>query len=114
MQQVALSIPVKVAGEEKNDLKAKKGDLPTQLQDLVDRDEITPKLKDWADQSRIGGRIAAHDTGGAEWGDPDKIWGDREDASIVIDYLKGFFEYVYVLDARMKERLASHEEPASQ
>jgi hypothetical protein len=43
-----------------DDKKAKKGNLPTQLNDLVNKGEITPKLKEWADQARIGGRIAAH------------------------------------------------------
>ena len=81
---------------------------------LVERRKITPQLKDWADQARIGGRIAAHGSGGNEWGDPDKLWGDLEDASIVIDYLKGFFDYVYVLNARMKQRMDSHKSLASQ
>ena len=72
-----------------NDMGVKRGDLPVQLNDLVERRKITPQLKDWADQARIGGRIAAHGSGGNEWGDPDKIWGNVEDASIVIDDLTG-------------------------
>lgn len=98
-----------------NDKQAKKGDLPVQLNDLVARGVIIPRLKDWADQARIGGRIAAHGGGGDEWGDPDKIWGTMEDAQIVIEYLNGFFEFVYVLDARMNARFGEHgASPASQ
>lgn len=100
--------------ETMNDKKAKKGDLPTQLEDLVSRQEITPKLRDWATQSQIGGRIAAHGSGGELWGDPDKIWGTMDDARIVIEYLNGFFEYVYVLAARIKNSMKDADSPASQ
>ncbi len=99
--------------ETMNNLEAVKGDLPKQLDHLVEERAITPKLRDWADQSRIGGRIAAHGTGGDEWGDPDKVWGDMDDAEIVIEYLKGFFEYVYVLEARIKQKMQGGDQPAS-
>lgn len=87
------------------DKKAKKGDLPTQLQDLVDRQEITPRLKSWAEAAQVGGRIAAHGSGGIAWGDPDKIWGTMEDADAVIKYLQSLFDYLYVLDVRHRARL---------
>lgn len=97
-----------------NDKKAKKGDLPTQLQDLVDRLEITPKLKSWAETAQVGGRIAAHGKGGEAWGDPDKLWGTMEDADAVIRYLQSLFDYLYVLDKRHRERLGiPDDEPAS-
>ena len=88
-----------------NDKKAKSGDLPTQLQDLVDKQIITPQLNSWADTARVGGRIAAHGTGGIAWGDPDKIWGDMADADTVIRYLQSLFDYMYVLDVRHRQRL---------
>lgn len=100
--------------ETMDDKKAKKGDLPTQLDDLVSKGEITPKLRAWADQARIGGRIAAHGAGGKAWGDPDKLWGDMEDAIAVIDYLKIFFDYIYVLDERMTTKFGQLSKPASQ
>ena len=100
--------------ETMNDLKAVKGDLPKQLEYLVEERVITPQLREWADQSRIGGKIAAHGTGGDEWGDPDKIWGNMDDAEIVIGYLKGFFDYVYVFEEQMKQRMKKHKLPASQ
>ena len=87
------------------DKKAKKGDLPVQLQDLVDRQEITPRLKSWAEYAQVGGRIAAHGTGGQAWGDPDKIWGTMEDADGVIKYLQSLFDYLYVLDVQHRARL---------
>ena len=45
-----------------NHLGARKGDLPTQLSDLVKKQMIVPRLRDWTDQARIGGKIAAHGT----------------------------------------------------
>ena len=96
------------------DKNAKKGDLPTQLDDLVTKGEITPKLREWADQARIGGRIAAHGAGGEAWGDPDKLWGTIDDARAVIDYLKIFFDYVYVLEERMISKFGEPNVPASQ
>lgn len=88
-------------------LGAKKGNLPTQLQDLVDKHRITPELKEWADHARIGGKLAGHGTGGSEWGDPAKVWGDKNDAEAVIGFCDAFFEYVYVLPDRNKRRRAS-------
>jgi len=83
---------------------AKKGDLPTQLNDLVTQYKITPDLKDWADHARIGGKLAGHGTGGKEWGDPSKVWGDSEDAEAVLEFCEAFFEYLYVLPERNKQR----------
>lgn len=87
-----------------DDLGAKKGNLPTQLQDLVDKFKITPDLKEWGDHARIGGKLAAHGTGGDEWGDETKVWGTQEDAAAVIDFCSAFFEYIYVLPKRNEER----------
>ena len=93
--------------EEEAKKKLVKSDLPTQLQALVDAHRITPDLKDWADQARIGGKLAAHGTGGDEWGEPDKEWGDQEDAQTVIEFLQSFLEYSFV----MKQRLANRRGP---
>ena len=100
--------------ETMNNKEAKKGDLPTQLDDLVERDIITPQLRRWAEQAQIGGKIAAHGTGGGSWGDPDKIWGDMNDAIIVIDYLRFFFDYLYVIEAQLQAKMKGHNVPASQ
>ncbi len=67
----------------------------------MDVNKITPDLKDWADKARIGGRLAAHGTGEDEWGHPDKDWGDSQDAKEVIDFCTSFFEYAFVLKARL-------------
>lgn len=90
--------------ESVQDLKAPKGNLPKQLQALVDADQITPDLKVWADHARVGGKIAAHGVGGDEWGDPDQIWGDLEDAAAVIEFCNAFFEYTYVIPERNRRR----------
>ncbi len=87
-----------------DDLGAKKGNLPTQLDDLVSMHKLTPDLKEWADHARIGGRLAAHGMEGGEWGDLSKVYGDKEDAEAVIEFCNGFFEYVYVLPKRNEER----------
>ena len=100
--------------EAMKDKEAKKGDLPTQLDDLIAKGEIIPRLRDWADQARIGGRLAAHGAGGDDWGDPDKIWGTMEDAESVIEYLKGFFQFLYVLDARMAGQAKNQPQPEAQ
>ena len=91
-------------------LGAKKGDLPTQLNDLVEKQVLTPALRDWADEARIGGRLAAHGAGGDAWGKPEVDWGTEEDADQVIDFLKSFFEYVYVMPARLAERRAGSQD----
>ena len=81
-----------------------KGNLPTKLQALVNVNVIAPPLKDWADQARIGGKLAAHGTGGDEWGQPDKDWADESDANEVIEFCRSFFEYAYVMKARLDRR----------
>ena len=76
---------------------------------------IAPPLKEWADQARIGGKLAAHGTGGDEWGQPDKDWAEESDAIEVIDFCRSFFEYAYVMSARLDRRRgldsASQSEP---
>lgn len=94
-----------------DDLGARKGDLPTQLKDLADRNVITPDLKEWADHAQIGGRIAAHGKGGEHWGEPSLTWGDNRDAENVINFCKSFFEYVYVMKERNRQRRSGLSKP---
>ncbi len=81
----------------------------------MDNHIIIPDLRDWADQARIGGKLAAHGKGGDEWGQPDKEWGEQTDADQVIEFCKSFFDYAYVMKARLaKQRmLASQSKPGS-
>ena len=92
-----------------------KGNLPTKLKALVESNVIAPPLEDWADQARIGGKLAAHGTGGDEWGQPDKDWAEESDAIEVINFCRSFFEYAYVMSARLDRRRgldsASQSEP---
>ena len=81
-----------------------KGDLPTKLKALVESNVIAPPLKDWADQARIGGKLAAHGAGGDPWGQPDKDWADESDGNEVIEFCRSFFEYAYVMKARLDRR----------
>lgn len=78
--------------------------LPTRLNYLVANYLLTPALKDVADQARIGGKLAAHGTGGTEWGSPQKDWGDMTDAKDVIEYLSSVFEYAFVMPKRVDAR----------
>ena len=93
------------------DKEAKKGDLPTQLDDLVASQKITPSLRDWAKHAQIGGRIAAHGTGGGQWGDPNQIWGTMADAEAVVAFCNAFFQYLYTLEKRNKEFMTQHVPP---
>jgi len=90
--------------ETMNYFQAKKGDLPTQLADLVSKGALHPSLKDWGDHARIAGAIAGHGTHGNEWGDPSQIWVTQEDAKAVIEFCKSFFHYLFIVPAQNLER----------
>ena len=98
MARRAIQESLKLLGANANE------DLPTQLQKLVDKQKITPELKEWADHARIGGRIAAHGTGGKDWGDASLEWEDSTDAEAVIASCLGFFAYIYVIPEQNRQR----------
>jgi len=56
--------------------------------------KLTPDLKDWAHQLRLGGADAAHDI------DAFKL----EEASELLDFAELYLTYVYTLPGRLKER----------
>jgi hypothetical protein len=91
------------------DLEAPKGNLPTRLDWLVSERGLAPDLREWADHARIGGKLAAHGTGGEEWGEDEKRWGTQGDSESVRDFLLSFLEYVYVMPKRNAERRAKAE-----
>jgi hypothetical protein len=61
---------------------------------LAAANKLTPDLKDWAHQVRLGGNDAAHDL------DPFT----QEEADELLDFADLYLTYVYSLPARLKER----------
>jgi hypothetical protein len=61
---------------------------------LAAANKLTPDLKDWAHQVRLGGNDAAHDV------DPFT----QEEADELLDFAELYLTYVYALPGRLKER----------
>ena len=85
--------------EATGDLGAEGKDLFTQIDDLETKRKITPELKEWAHEARLGGKLGAH-------GMKQKKWADKEDAEEVLEFCRWFFRYVYVLPKQLAERKA--------
>ncbi len=85
--------------EATEDLGAEGRDLFTQIDDLETKRKITPELKEWAHEGRLGGKLGAHGT-------KQKKWADKEDAEEVLEFCRWFFRYVYVLPKQLAERKA--------
>ena len=76
--------------EAMSDLGAEGEDLFHQIDNLESQRKITPELKAWAHESRLGGKLGAHGT-------KQKKWADKNDAEEVLEFSRWFFRYVYVL-----------------
>jgi len=85
--------------EATENLGAEGRDLFTQIDDLETKRKITPELKEWAHEGRLGGKLGAH-------GMKQKKWADKEDAEEVLEFCRWFFRYVYVLPKQLAERKA--------
>ena len=83
--------------EAMDDLGAKGEDLFHQIDNLEDQRKITPELKSWAHESRLGGKLGAHGT-------KQKKWADKDDADEVLEFSRWFFRYVYVLPKQLADR----------
>jgi hypothetical protein len=83
--------------EAMRNLGAEGRDLFTQIDDLERKRRITPELKQWAHEGRLGGKLGAH-------GVEEKKWADQNDAEEVLEFCKWFFRYVYVLPKQLAER----------
>ena len=97
--------------EAMTDLGAEGEDLFHKIDDLESKRKITPELKAWAHESRLGGKLGAHGT-------KQKKWADKDDAEEVLEFSRWFFRYVYVLPKQLAERKArvvpSGNEPTGQ
>jgi HEPN domain-containing protein len=85
--------------ESMTDLGAEGEDLFHKIDDLESKRKITPELKEWAHESRLGGKLGAHGT-------RQKKWADKDDAEEVLEFSRWFFRYVYVLQKQLADRKA--------
>lgn len=85
--------------EATTDLGAEGEDLFHKIDDLESKRKITPELKEWAHEGRLGGKLGAHGIKG-------KKWADKDDAEEVLEFSRWFLRYVYVLPKQLAERKA--------
>lgn len=92
-----------------DDFEAEGDTLYKQIEYLASQQKITPDLKDWAHEGRLGGNLGAHGT-------KQKKWAEEEDAEEVLEFTKWFMRYAYVLPKQLKERRekVSGERPETQ
>jgi hypothetical protein len=72
-------------------------DLYNKIDDLASKGRITPDLRDWAHEARLGGKLGAH-------GEDDKKWNTQSDAEELVEFSKWFFRYVYILPKQLDAR----------
>jgi len=83
--------------EAMTDLEAEGADLFHQIDDLESKRRITPELKEWAHEGRLGGKLGAH-------GIKEKKWEDQNDAEEVLEFCRWFLRYLYVLPKQLADR----------
>jgi len=83
--------------EAAKDLGATGNSLIKKIDDLAANQRITPELKEWANEGRLGGNLGAH-------GSPAKKWADKEDAEEILEFTRWFMRYVYVLPQQLADR----------
>lgn len=67
------------------------------IEHLAKEHRITPDLRDWAHEARLGGKLGAH--GGTE-----KQWNTQQDAEEIVEFATWFFRYVFILPQQLAER----------
>ena len=88
------------------DLGATGANLQKKIDDLATVHKITPDLKDWAHETRLGGNLGAH-------GSKTKKFADEEDAKEILEFSTWFLRYVYVLPAQLAARRAKVSAPGT-
>lgn len=81
------------------DLKAEGRTLYKKIEYLAGQNTITPDLRDWAHEGRLGRNLGAH--GSEKQG---KKWSDEADAEEIVEFCKWFFRYVYILPKQLEQR----------
>jgi hypothetical protein len=71
------------------------------IDDLVQRQLITPDLAAWAHETRLAGKLGAH---GLE--NEDKKWNEEIDAQEIVEFSNWFFRYAFVLPKQLEQRRA--------
>ncbi|MBA7644963.1 hypothetical protein ES703_52714 [subsurface metagenome] len=82
-------------------------DLFNKIDDLESKRRITPELKAWAHETRLGGKLGAHGT-------KQKKWAEKDDAEEVLEFCRWFFRYIYVLPKQLEERKARLAPPSTE
>lgn len=75
------------------------GNIRDRIDALAQRGLLTPDLKDWAHQIRLGGNDAAHDE------DPYT----KDEAEDLLGFAELYLTYVYTLPGRLKARKQAHQ-----
>jgi hypothetical protein len=92
--------------EAMTDLGAEGKDLFHQIDDLEAKRKITPELKEWAHEGRVGGKLGAHGIG-------EKKWADQNDAEEITEFCRWFLRYLYVLPNQLANRKKALAEQAN-
>ncbi len=79
------------------DLNAEGKTLYKKIEYLAEQNSITPDLREWAHEGRLGRNLGAH---GAER----QKWSDQSDAEEIVEFCKWFFRYVYILPKQLEQR----------
>ena len=85
--------------ESANFLGAKGSSLVQKISDLAANNTITPDLKEWAHEGRLGGNLGAH-------GSTNKKWADKDDAKEILEFTRWYMRYVHVLPKQLADRRA--------
>lgn len=89
--------------ESVDNLGAKGHRLIDKIDDLATKNTITPDLKEWAHEGRLGGNLGAH-------GSTNKKWADEQDAEEILEFTKWYMRYVYALPKQLADRRANIEQ----
>ncbi len=79
------------------DLKAEGKTLYKKIEFLAGKNTITPDLREWAHEGRLGRNLGAH-------GSERQKWSDESDAEEIVEFCKWFFRYVYILPKQLEQR----------
>jgi len=84
------------------------GTLSQQIEEVVGANKVHGALKEWADAIRLVGNDGAHP------GEDGLDTVSEEDARDILDFTEQFLDLVYVVSARVKNRLATRRPPSAE
>jgi len=71
--------------------------LQAQIEDLTSKGILTPTIRDWAHETRLGGNLGAH-------GSSTQKWAAQEDAEEIVEFARSIFQYVYIIPSQVQQR----------